>query len=84
MLPQHEVEGITLELVDFDARSGAQIGEALAREFSVALELRHGVHHVAVRGRIRVALLDKRGDHRNDVRQILRGPRLDIRSRDAQ
>ena len=77
-LPQHEIERIALGFVHLDARAGPQVGQALARQLAVRLELRDGVVHVAVAGRVGVALVDQRLHHRDDLRDELGRARLAI------
>ena len=60
VLPEHEIQRIALGLIHLDARTRAQIREALAGELAVSLELRDRIQHIAVRGDIGVALVDQR------------------------
>src|SRR5471032_3120738 len=57
-------------------RSPAQVIERLARQLAVALELAHGVVHVAVVALVGQALVLQRGDHRQHLRHVFRGARL--------
>ncbi len=82
--PQHEIERIAFGLVDLDARAGAQVREALAREPAVRLELRHRVIHIAIVGRVGVSLVDECLHHGNDLRHVLRRTRLAVGTRDSE
>src|SRR5690606_18396345 len=83
-LPQHEIERIALRIVDGNACARAQVAELFARELAVALELRDGVHHVAVACDVRIPLLDQLLRHRDDARNVLRRARLVIRPQDPE
>ena len=83
-LPQHEVERIALRLIDLDAGAGPQVAELLAGQLAVALEAADRIEHVAVGGRVGVALLDQRLDHRDDLGDIGGRPRLVLGDLDAE
>ena len=84
VLPQHEIEWIALGLVDLDPGTGAQIRQPLAGEPAVALELRHRIHDIAVRGEVGVAARDELLDHGDDGREVFGGARLEIRAHDPE
>ena len=64
---------------------GAQVVELLAGQLAVAVETsRHANTDVAVRGDVRIALLDQLLDHRDDLGHVLGGPRLEVRAQHAE
>src|SRR5205823_7119102 len=81
-LPEGEVAGITLALVDLDARAGEKLVEVLAGEPSVRREPPDLEVHVAVH-RVGEPLGDEALDERDHLGDVQGGLRLDIGRRNA-
>ncbi len=82
-LPQREVGGRALALVDVDAGAGAQIVGGLAAELAVRREAGHRVVDVA-KHFVGLAVGDQLRRHVDDLGDVGRDPRLDIRGQDAE
>ena len=83
-LPQHEVQRVLLAVIDRHALAGTQLVQALARQLAVALELAHGVVHIAIRGAVGQALVFQLADEVEHLTDVLGGAGL-VRGRlDAQ
>ncbi len=77
-LPQHEVSGIALVGRDLDAGAGAHVVEAAAGELAVIRHAGDREEHVPFR-LIGVPGGDQALDHRDHLRDVLGGARLDRR-----
>ena len=62
-LPQREVEGVALLVVYFHALACAELVEVASGKHAIRVVAPHGEVHVATGNRVRMALLDERGDH---------------------
>ena len=74
--PEYEIERVFFDVFDFDTGTGFKIIQHFAGELAVAFEFTHAVVHVAVAGRIGVALFDQRFDQADDVIDVSGGTRL--------
>jgi hypothetical protein len=83
-LPQHEVEGIQFAAGHRHPLAGTQVVERLAAEAPVAGELAHGEDHVAVFGRVGVAVVLQALDHSQHLRHILGGARFGVGTCNAE
>jgi hypothetical protein len=82
-LPQHEVEGALLALVDLHARAGLHVVEVALAERAVAGEASDAVVHVAVGGVGEVGR-EQALDQRDDLRDVVGDPRLDVGAQAVQ
>jgi len=77
-LPEREVKGIVLLVVDLHAFASAQLVEVAAREDAVGMVGAHREVHVARGHDVGVALLDENTDHLLHRSDLLRGTRTDV------
>ena len=82
-MASREVERALLALVDFYARAGVELFEALLRELAVLGEARHAEVNVSVRF-IGVAFFDKFFYYIDDGGNFVRCARVDRRAADAE
>ncbi|MNV52694.1 hypothetical protein D3C71_1448010 [compost metagenome] len=83
-LPQHKIERVFLAIEHSHAFAGAQLVQRLARELAVAVELAHGIVHIAVARTIGQALAFQLADEREHLRHVFGGAGLDRWRLDAQ
>ena len=76
-LPQHKVERVVLAIGHRHALTGAQIVDALARQLAVARKLAHREVHIAAAAAVGQAFGFERADHRQHLRHVIGGTRLE-------
>ena len=74
-LPEHEVDGRALPLVDIDARAGGveQLFDRSMRQCAVRRERGHVEVHAAAIDDVRMVRVDELGDELEHARDVLRG-----------
>ena len=83
-LPEGEVEGVALLVVDLDALAGAKLVEIATRENAVVVVGANREVHVAGGHGVSVAALDKKRDHLLHGLDLARGARADVGVEDAE
>ena len=83
-LPEHEVIGIVLALLNTDTGAGAEVIELLPGEPAVLREAVNREHHVAVSSNIGVAVLKEPLHDADDAVDVLGRVRLDVRAEHAE
>ena len=83
-LPQHEVERVFLAVLHGHALTRTQLVQRLARQLAVALELAHGVVHIAIAGAIGQTLAFELANQRKHLRHVFRGAGFHRGRLDAQ
>ena len=83
-LPQHEVEGVVLGLVDLDPGAAAQVLDLPIRQGSVGGKGAHVVVDVPVRTLVGGATFDQPLHHRDDGLDVVGRVRLHVRIQDAE
>jgi hypothetical protein len=78
VLPEDEIQGIELRIVDLHPGPCAQVVDFLAGELSVLREFPHRVHDIAVARDVRVALVDQGLRHRDDGVDEFGGARFEV------
>jgi len=82
--PEHRIERIVLAVEHRDALARVQFVDRLAGQLAVTGKLAHRVVHVAIGRAVRQALLLQRPDHRQHLRDVVRGARFVRRAFDPQ
>ena len=82
-LPEGEIHGMTLAVIDFDARAGFHVIQTAAAQMAVCCKILNAEIYIAVH-HISVTFLDQRPDHIDNFLHVARYSRIEVHPANIQ